>query len=169
MNPICDTNRPYVDLGLSVLWSSCNLMASCPQERGIYHALAWGDDLTRRGIPVQTPNNPMGCDEGWRKPTRSEFEELFLCCELYWGDYLGTTGLTAISKVYPNNYIFLPTTGWLDLDGSTHDEGKCLYWTCDAYKYDHNFAWSFQFDEKVKNCLHSYIGLGYSIRLVHSR
>ena len=162
-------NNRYVDLGLSVLWATSNLKASCPQERGVYHALALPSDLANKSVPPQNPDDQQVQELAWRKPTRAEFEELFLCCELYWGDYLGVTGLTAVSKVYPNKYIFLPSTGWRDLDGTIHDEDKCLYWTGDPYEYDSHFAWRFQFDEKHKQCLYKYTGYGYCIRPVLER
>ena len=159
----------FVDLGLSVYWSTCNLRASNPQERGVYHALALPSELSQRGIPVNTPDICLGLEQSWRKPSRAEFEELFLCCDLYWGEYLGAMGLTAVSKVYPNKYIFLPSTGWRDLDGTIHDEGMCLYWTGDKYQYDQHFAWEYQFNEKDKKCINRYIGYGLCIRPVLPR
>ena len=36
---------PYVDLGLSVKWATCNVRASQPQEYGDYYA--WGETNTK--------------------------------------------------------------------------------------------------------------------------
>ena len=159
----------FVDLGLSVYWSTCNLRASAPQEQGMYHALALSTDIEKRGFSVNETSIILGEKEGWRKPSRENFEELFLCCDLFWGEHLGSIGLTVVSRVFPNKYIFFPTTGWRDLDGSIHDEGKCCYWTSDAYQHDHHFAWCFKFDEFDKKCINSYIGYGYCIRPVLPR
>lgn len=164
-----ENNNRFIDLGLSVLWSASNLRATCPQEHGMYHALALSSELANKGISAQNSDQQYAQVQAWRKPSREEFEELFLCCDLYWGEYLEATGLTAVSRVYPNRYIFLPTTGWRDLDGSIHDESKCFYWTQDSYQYDNHFAWGFQFDEKQKLCMYKYTGYGYCIRPVLER
>ena len=164
-----ENNNRFIDLGLSVLWSASNLRATCPQERGVYHALALPSDLVNKGIPSDNLSEQQVQKQAWHKPSRENFEELFLCCDLYWGEYLGVTGLTAVSKVYPNKYIFLPSTGWRDLDGRIHDEDKCLYWTGEPYKYDNHFAWAFLFDEQQKQCINRYTGYGYCIRPVLER
>lgn len=163
------SNHRFIDLGLSVLWSATNLRANCSQEIGVYHALALPSELSSKSIPSDNLGEQQVQEQAWRKPSREEFEELFLCCDLFWGDYLGTTGLTAVSRVYPNRYIFLPTTGWRDLDGSIHDEDKCLYWTGEPYKYDNHFAWAFLFDEQQKQCINRYTGYGFCIRPVLER
>ena len=164
-----ESNHRFIDLGLSVLWLSSNLMATSSQERGVFHALALPNELSSKGISSDNPDQQHVQQQAWRKPTREEFEELFLCCDLYWGDYLGVMGLTAVSKVYPNRYIFLPSTGWRDLDGTIHDEDKCLYWTGEPYKYDNHFAWAFRFDEHHKQCIYKYTGYGFCIRPVLER
>ena len=45
----------YVDLGLSVLWASCNLGASSPEEYGDYYA--WGETVTRNQTDMTNLNN----------------------------------------------------------------------------------------------------------------
>ena len=164
-------NNRFIDLGLSALWSASNLRATCPHERGMYHSLALSSELVNKGMSAQNSDQRHAQVQGqaWRKPTREEFEELFLCCDLLWGDYMGTTGLTAISRVYPNRYIFLPSTGWRDLDGTIHDEDKCIYWTGESYQYDNHFAWAFRFDEQHKQCIYKYTGYGFCIRPVLER
>ena len=166
-----ENNNRFIDLGLSVLWSATNLRATCSQQMGVYHALALPCELSSKGISSDNPDQQhvQVQQQAWRKPSREEFEELFLCCDLYWGEYLGATGLTTVSRVYPNRYIFFPTTGWRDLDGTIRDDDKCFYWTGDPYEYDSHFAWGFQFDEKHKQCLYKYTGYGYCIRPVLER
>ncbi len=166
---IFESNNRYIDLGLSVLWSASNLRATCPQDSGVYHALALPSELSNKSISSDNLGEQQVQEQAWRKPTRAEFEELFLCCDLFWGEYLGVTGLTAVSRVYPNKYIFLPSTGWRDLDGIIHDEDKCLYWTGEPYQYDNHFAWAFRFDEHHKQCMYKYTGYGYCIRPVLER
>ena len=164
-----ESNNRYIDLGLSVLRSASNQRATCTQDSGVYHALALPSELSNKSISSDNLGEQQVQEQAWRKPTRAEFEELFLCCDLYWGEYLGAIGLTAVSRAYPNRYIFLPTTGWRDLDGSIHDESKCFYWTQDPYQYDNHFAWGFQFDEQYKRCIYKYTGYGFCIRPVLER
>ena len=164
-----ENNNRFIDLGLSVLWSATNLRATCSQQMGVYHALALPSELSSKSISSDNRDEQQVQEQAWRKPTRAEFEELFLCCDLFWGEYLGVTGLTAVSRVYPNRYIFLPSTGWRDLDGTIRDEDKCFYWTGDPYQYDNHFAWAFRFDEQQKHCINRYTGYGFCIRPVLER
>ena len=97
-----------VDLGLSVLWSNCNLGASSPTDYGGY--FAWGEptgtlwsgegiDYDDKGYSWNTSNyggkNPpaeiSGTDldivavhwgDGWRMPTNNEMNELITKCRL---------------------------------------------------------------------------------------
>ena len=101
------SNVEAVDLGLSVLWASCNLGASSPTDYGGY--FAWGDptgalwsadgiSYDEQGYTWNTSNyggnNPpadiSGTDldvvtvhwgDGWRMPTYAEMKELMNQCQ----------------------------------------------------------------------------------------
>lgn len=125
-----------VDLGLSVLWSSCNLGANLPEEYGNYYA--WGEitpsETWKSGLVYNLENkqpeelkalfgnesfsfsgNPQydaaskKLGEGWRIPTLAELKELFEKC---------TWELTTVKTIKgykvtgPNgNTIFIPLAG----------------------------------------------------------
>jgi len=128
-------NVKAVDLGLSVLWSNCNLAASSPTDYGGY--FAWGDptgtlwsgegiDYDDEGYTWNTSNyggnNPpadiSGTEldvvtthwgEGWRIPTYAEMKELRTQCE--W-TLLEQGELKWFEVTGPNgNSISLPVAG----------------------------------------------------------
>lgn len=129
--------RGWVDLGLSVLWSTDTM-------KGRY---SWMDteDLSDRGYNGKRWDEIEGKDaasvkwgEKWRIPTKEEFEELLEKCEwkrgynasLY-GTYLEVTG--------PNgNKIILPTTN--------HERSQCFFWTATRYENNEKTAYAFRYN-----------------------
>ena len=115
----------WVDLGLSVLWATCNVGASSPFDNG--NCYAWGETTTNSsytGDNSRTYEKRMGdisgntrydaatanWGSGWRMPTREEFEELVYKCAWEWTSQGGRNGYKVTG---PNgNSIFLPVTGW---------------------------------------------------------
>ena len=126
-----------VDLGLSVLWASCNVGATTPEEYGDY--FAWGETTTKssytesnsvtyglsiselesRGIIGADGNLTSAYDaatanwgEDWRMPTLDEMKELINECEWEWTSVNGVNGRLVTG---PNgNSIFLPAAGSYD-------------------------------------------------------
>ena len=114
----------WVDLGLSVLWATCNVGASSPSDYGNYYA--WGETDTKSSYWIdnsRTYEKSMGdisgnpsydaatanWGDGWRMPTKEEFEELQNRC-----DWQLTTrgGHNGYDVTGPNgNSIFLPAVG----------------------------------------------------------
>lgn len=120
----------YVDLGLSVLWATCNVGAEKPEDYGDYYA--WGvtttklkyqkekNDCETRGKIIgdigRTRRDVARVVWGgaWRMPTEMEFKELIDNCE-----WEGTTRKTSDGyevngyKVTGKNgiSIFLPEAG----------------------------------------------------------
>lgn len=128
----------YVDLGLSVLWATCNIGAKEFYSYGDYYAFAdTHNDITGDDSEDKVVYNKLGLKEGtcisgtandivlykwgsdWRLPTDDEFYELIENCKLEYsyhkdevkhdGDYY-SYGLKFISKIN-NNTIFLPFAG----------------------------------------------------------
>ena len=115
----------WVDLGLSVLWATCNVGASSPSDYGGYYA--WGETKTKSSYTeensktynVDMPDisgNPKydaataNWGDGWRMPTMAEFEELVDKCDWEWTRQGGHKGYRVTG---PNgNSIFLPAAGW---------------------------------------------------------
>ena len=120
----------YVDMGLSVMWATCNIGANSPEEFGDY--FAWGEKETKhehtpenwKGTAGTTWNlnddparNAWGGD--WRVPTYWEFKELIdncraIHCVKMCKDGYGIIGTQFISKINGNK-IFLPMAGHSDL------------------------------------------------------
>lgn len=114
----------YVDLGLSVMWATCNVGANKPEQYGNYYA--WGETETKsvykqnnsltRGKKMNDISGNVDYDVAranwggsWRMPTKTEFEELKYKCT-----WIPTTqnGVKGCKVVGPNgNYIFLPAGG----------------------------------------------------------
>lgn len=148
----------YVDLGLSVMWATCNVGASKPEDYGSY--FAWGEAETKTDYSWSTykygsswtsltkynTSSAYGKTDykttlelfddaaranwsgTWRMPTYSELSELVSNCSWTWITKNGVNGYKVTSK---NNgkSIFLPAAGYR-LDSSLHYDGSYgYYWS----------------------------------------
>ena len=119
----------FVDLGLSVVWATCNVGATRPSDRG--HSFEWGktidhgDNFLSDALPKVYDGNPITKDISgdpefdaaranwggeWRMPTVDEMRELVDQCTWEWERYEGkyTQGYRVTG---PNGQsIFLPYT-----------------------------------------------------------
>ena len=141
-----------VDLGLSVLWASCNVGATKPEEYGGYYA--WGETkekkeytlwnyefynlLTGRFTDIGKDISGTKYDvakklgEGWRMPTIEEFIELTQDCE--WTDSIcnGIKGKKVLGE--NGNSIFLPLAGVGEPISSVIPSGEYgFYWSSNKY------------------------------------
>lgn len=138
-----------VDLGLSVMWATCNLGAEMPQETGDLYA--WGetapkDEYTKENYLLDESNDIFSISdsqwdaakiqwgENWSIPTYEECEELFNSCiiECVENGWLMTG---------PNgNSIFLPqshrTLEWESGDTLYMHTEVLHYWTGNAHRND---------------------------------
>lgn len=108
----------FVDLGLSVLWASCNLGANNPWESGDYYT--W-DDAKNNGLEM---------------PTVEQFQELLTKCQ--WSDWItdydGHKGVNGYIVSGNGNSIFLPAAGWKGSDGTLRGAGSDgFYWSSSLY------------------------------------
>lgn len=134
-----------IDLGLEngVLWSTCNLMASSPDETGSFYA--WGEtepkqsylldnykwyntsgfSLTKyrnaddgRFITLEAEDDAANVNMGgeWRIPTNQEIIDLCNKCYAVWGKLNDADGILFISKQegHKGNTVFLPLAGLKD-------------------------------------------------------
>ena len=149
----------WVDLGLSVLWATCNVGASSPSDYGNYYA--WGETKTKSNytkgnsltyedtslsdisgnIKYDVAMNDWGA--GWRMPTKGELQELIEKCELIWtieSDYSGC------KVIGPNGKsIFFLAVGFR-LGRSIRDYGEVgIYWSSTPGAIDGR-AYTFDFD-----------------------
>ena len=145
----------YVDLGLSVLWATRNVGAQKPEDIGGYYAwgesvqkseyssmtYSWysGDSIKKYNIAPSKGevDNKYRLDpeddaarvikgDGWRTPTREEFQELMDNCNWIPTVKNGVKGFQVISVVN-NNSIFMPLAGefW---DSDTLGLGEYAYY-----------------------------------------
>ena len=151
----------WVDLGLSVLWATCNVGASSPSDYGNYYA--WGETDTKliyknsrsRTYNVDMPDisgDPKydavtaNWGGGWRMPTVEEFSELVGRCDWEWTSQGGRNGYKVTG---PNgNSIFLPAAG--------RRGGMSLY-----YAGDNGYYWSSTSDGGAEGAYCLYFGSGY--------
>lgn len=128
-------NHEYVDLGLSVNWSTCNYGATSAEGFGKYME----DDQAYDACELWGGS--------WRLPTESELRELVDYCTWTWTTKNGTKGYKVTG---PNgNSIFLPAAGaqGIMLDG-TFDVGIIgYYWSCTydgQYKYNKSLVFDYE-------------------------
>ena len=147
----------YVDLGLSVKWATMNIGAEKVSDYGDY--FSWGetcpkDDYTwgayKYGTSADELNKYNYADnlialepsddtatvnwgDGWRMPTRAEWEELCNKCNCKWAwtEVDGTPGYKVTSKKpgYTDKSIFLPAAGYFRGQAIEGREKSAYYWS----------------------------------------
>ncbi len=161
-------NQPEaVDLGLSVLWASCNVGANSPEEFGDF--FAWGEVEPKAnyndsnykwgteeyghktkynetdGKIVLDPEDDAATQNwggDWRMPTLEEMTELLTLCTWTWTTQNGVCGCKVTSRMNGNS-IFLPAADYrfdflLDVD---EDISYGLYWTSSLDRGDPEDPW----------------------------
>ncbi|MCD7710390.1 MAG: DUF1566 domain-containing protein [Porphyromonadaceae bacterium] len=171
----------YVDLGLSVMWATCNVGADSPSDYGNYYA--WGETETKSEYTSSTSityekemediagnvDYDAACaDWGnpWRMPTEAEMEELINKCQWTWTKMGKHEGYKVIG---PNgNSLFLPAAGWCAGD-SLYEKGEDgRYWSSTPNGSDLSGAYGISFDSRDSNGRNYGRNWGYSIRPVSS-
>ena len=147
------SNHEYVDLGLSVLWATCNIGAAAPYEFGNYYA--WGETVAKNNFYQNysfgtSPN--IGKDisgtkydaakanwgDDWCMPTKAHWEELISKCNWEWTTMSNHNGYKVTGP--SGKSIFLPAAGWyLGHLGNNFKDKSCHYWSSylsDEYSFD---------------------------------
>lgn len=134
-------NHEAVDLGLSVLWATCNVEADSPDDFGGYYA--WGEieqkhEYSRATykclhewknkyyLDLKADVAHMKWGGNWRMPTHIETEELIDNCSWEWVIVNGVKGYKITAK--NGNSIFLPAAG-CRIDDGERRVGVGYYWT----------------------------------------
>jgi len=140
----------YVDLGLSVMWATCNLGASTPEEIGNYYA--WNETTPYNEWTWSNYNysfNPCSPDnilssrydavtknwgENWRMPTLTEIQELIKPenCDWTWVDNVNGTGISGynVTSKKNGNILFIPAGKYIPHeDYITPTKVQGLYWS----------------------------------------
>ena len=172
----------YVDLGLpsGLLWATCNVGATSPEEYGDY--FAWGETTTKSEYTEEnsaTYNVLMNDISGnaqydaatanwggdWRMPTKSEYNELLNNCTCTWTAQNGVKGYKVTSNVN-GNYIFLPAAG-IRLMSSLGDAGNNgYYWSSTPVASNSSFAFYLSFNNGYHGMYNNRRYSGRSVRPV---
>ncbi len=143
INVDCNYTADPVDMGLSVYWSSQNLGAGTPYVNGAF--FAWNEispkytysDETYSGFTnnvdrfVTHDAAQTLLPEGWRIPTRQEWEELLTQC--VWEDF---NNYVVITSRINENSIILPKGGFKSGDRIGYAGYFIQYWTSDTFQID---------------------------------
>ena len=161
----------YVDLGLpsGLLWATCNVGASLPEDYGDYFAWAetqpksyydWNtyayhddshyDSYTKYNYTDHLTILQAGDDaatanwgSGWRTPTFDEWEELLDHCTSVWTTQNGVNGQRFTG---PNgNTLFLPAAGLRWGDGLDEAGSYGNYWSSSHFIDNQCRAWDCDF------------------------
>lgn len=152
------SGHEYVDLGLSVLWATCNVGATKPEEYGIFSP--WGE--------VNDVNSDVQWRNNWRVPTRDEFRELCSNCTLKWITINGHNGYLFTAD--NGNSIFLPAAGNREGDLYYWDENRYgYYWSSDVYEQKREDAWGLYFHRGIADVTHGIQNRKFCVRLVICR
>lgn len=163
----------YVDLGLSVMWATCNVGAVNPENRGglfswsndsfIVYAATSNDTISTGKVVYSNVDAVSLYWPGlWQKPTKEQVEELVDKCYWNWEQLNGVWGFGVTG---PNgNAIFIPYTySYIPL--GTYDE-KSAYWSDFQYSDGRVYAISFDMVDKDVRCRYVDAYVGASIRPV---
>ena len=196
-DPNLINGHEYVDLGLpsGLMWATCNVGASTPEDYGDYYA--WGEVETKNDYSEKTyvhcrkrgvlgsfwigdyKYDFLGTDicttkydvarakwgNSWRLPTKKEFRELINNCEWKWITRNGINGYEVKSKKN-GNCIFLPATGWRSGSSFRNKGGHGYYWSATPNESSTDLAYSIYLSDACRKIPSYYRYRGYSVRPV---
>ena len=179
----------WVDLGLpsGLLWATCNVGASSPEDYGDY--FAWGETSPKSvydldtyryynsstdsfskytgsdGLTILQPGDDAAtANYGGRTPTKEEWQELTNNTTSQWITINGVNGRCFTGS--NGNSLFLPAAGYrwyssLDFAGS---DG--YYWSSSLYTGGPYGAWYFDFGSGSQYVSYDGRGGGFTVRAV---
>ena len=165
----------YVDLGLSVMWATCNIGASSPSDYGDY--FAWGEAETKS---IYTQDNSATYNKSsytfldaasaqwgsaWRMPTMAECQELIDNCIWRWTTVGGHKGYKVTSKKNGNS-IFVPAAGLRNDTQLNYADEWGYYWSSSPYESDSYYAYYLSISSGYYSVYWDLRYLGLSIRPV---
>ena len=106
----------------------------------------WGLDGFADGLFILEPDDDAATanwGEGWRMPTKEEYEELYQKTTWIWSDINGVKGRLMTGQ--NGNSIFFPATGFY-LDNEVICHGLGIYWSNTLHTGCPERGWSLHFD-----------------------
>ena len=150
-------DHAYVDLGLpsGLLWATCNVGADSPEDYGDY--FAWGEtqpkytyteaNYTYSDNPAILPSDhdaaTANWGNGWRMPTKDEWEELLNNTTQTWTQQNGVNG--RLFTATNGNSLFLPAAGYRYDNSLTNAGSYGYYWSSSLYTDSPYDAWLLYF------------------------
>lgn len=152
-----EVQKGFVDMGVSVMWATCNVGAEHPEELGDY--FSWGeiktkdkyamDNCTTLGKAMDDIAGNAEYDAAvvnWgapaRMPTSNEYQELIDNCECTWTTFKEVEGMLLISKVNGNS-LFFPASGRYEGESCLYVGETGNYWSSTPYEASDEGAYSF--------------------------
>ena len=131
-----------VDLGLSVLWATCNIGADSPEDYGDY--FAWGETETKdsytssNSVTYYVSMSDISGDaeydaatanwgDSWRMPTYDEMNELLDSCTWTWTTENDVNGYLVTGP--SGNSIYLPAAGYRNGTSLSYTDSRGYYWS----------------------------------------
>lgn len=145
VEPAQAEKHDFTDLGLSVMWATCNVGADSPEHYGDY--FAWGETepkdtyteqnylLTKDGVfdssikeisATQYDAATVLWQDTWRMPTITEVEELATQCTWTWTSVNGINGYRITGP--SGQSLFLPAAGQMR-EQAVNVGSTGYYWT----------------------------------------
>ena len=172
-----------VDLGLSILWATCNIGADSPEDYGDY--FAWGetepkdtfntDNSVTYGVSMSDISGDAEYDaatanwgDSWRMPTYDEMKELFDNCTWTWTWTVNSQvyyGYKVTSNVNGNS-IYLPAAGYRNGTSLINAGSVGVYWSSSPYSRDPYNAYCLSFGSSFRSMGYSRRYYGRSVRPV---
>ena len=170
-----------VDLGLSVLWATCNIGADSPEDYGDY--FAWGETETKDTFNIDTSvtyhvsmSDISGNAEydaatanrggSWRMPTYDEMKELVDSCTWTWTvNSLVYYGYKVTSNVNGNS-IYLPAANFLYETSFSVPIPYGSYWSSTPSTSDASSAFALYFYDSYSGVHSNLRYYGRSVRPV---
>lgn len=179
----------FVDLGLpsGLLWATCNIGATCPEEIGSYYAWGetepkdlytwntykWCNGSSKSLTKYQDLNSELSSEDdaanviwsgNWRMPTKEEVQELTRNTKWKSTTQNGVKGFLIVGQ--NNNSIFLPYSGSYSGKAISGEEKYGGIWTkTNGWSVNYN-AVSFSFDSSGSSYGHRDRATGLPIRPV---
>jgi len=175
---------PYVDLGLSVKWATCNVGATSPTQSGAF--FAWGEtsaqtDGAYTKESYSFKENPTGLSGNndaatvrmggtWRTPDKENWLELYRECTWTWVEsYNGVlcNGYVVVSNKegYKDRHIFLPAAGKRENSKASWIGSNGIYWASPIYyPYEKKMAYVFIINKSGYGWNQEERDLGLSVR-----